>query len=324
MTLGATLAADVRGVEALRANAARDPKAAIKEVAKQFEALFMQELMKSMRQASQTSGMLDNSTTELGTEMLDTQFAQQMTGLRGGLSEAIARHLERQMGVAEGVATPDAESPTPIHVVIPTKALPRTGYGVGIQRSPQAVDPGVRRDDNHTLPDLSAAQIGFVRQHTQAALEAQRASGIPASFMLAQSAHESGWGQHEIRHADGRSAHNLFGIKAGAGWSGAVAEVTTTEVIDGKAHKVQAKFRAYASHADSFNDYARLIAESPRYSRALAAGRSGQGIAQGQGMAQAQGFAQELQRAGYATDPHYADKLTRTINTTLRVQRAVG
>ncbi len=314
MTLGvgAGLAADSHGIDALRASAARDPKAAIKEAAKQFEALFMRELMKSMRQATLSSGLLDNSTTELGTEMLDTQFAQQMTGLRGGLSEAIARHLERQMGVSPGPAAQDVEVSLQASDVIPTK--------VGIQPAPPEVDPGprvehgaaVRRDDKRVLPALSATQIGFVQQHAQAARAAQQESGIPASFMLAQAAHESGWGQHPIRHADGRSANNLFGIKAGANWKGDVAEVMTTEVIAGQAHSVKAKFRAYASPAESFNDYARMISDNPRYARVL------------ENTGSAPHFAQELQRAGYATDPHYADKLTRTINTTLRVQRAVG
>ena len=271
------LAADARGVDALRATAARDPKAAIKEAAKQFEALFMRELMKSMRQATQSSGLLDNSTTELGTEMLDSQFAQQMTGLRGGLSEAIARHLERQMGVAPGTTDNAADGDAGALPPAPAARSPLSGSAP----APMA------------LPDLSATQIGFVQQHAQAA-------------------HESGWGQQPIRHADGRSAHNLFGIKAGAGWKGEVAEITTTEVIDGQAHKVKAKFRAYATDAESFGDYARLVSANPRYSRVLSQSGS------------AQGFAQELQRAGYATDPHYADKLTRTLNTTLRVQRAVG
>jgi len=129
--------------------------------------------------------------------------------------------------------------------------------------------------------------------------------------MVAQAAHESAWGQHEIRNADGSASHNLFGIKAGANWKGAVAEVTTTEFVDGEAHKVKAKFRAYGSYAESFSDYARLISENPRYREVLAQSGS------------AQAFAQELQRAGYATDPQYAEKLTRTINTTLRLQRAV-
>ena len=99
MTSIASLQTD--SLAALRNAAARDPRAALKEAAKQFEGLFMQELMKSMRQASMSSGMLDNAGTQLGTEMLDSQMATKMTGLKGGLSEAIARQLERQMGFAD-------------------------------------------------------------------------------------------------------------------------------------------------------------------------------------------------------------------------------
>jgi flagellar protein FlgJ len=130
--------------------------------------------------------------------------------------------------------------------------------------------------------------------------------------MVAQAAHESGWGKREIRNADGSSSHNLFGIKAGPGWTGKVAQVTTTEVIDGQPRKVVAKFRSYDSYDASFRDYAQMMKDSPRYSKVVAAGNS------------AQGFAQGLQRAGYATDPAYADKLTRVINTTLRMQRAAA
>lgn len=118
--VGTPLAADARGVESLRATAARDPKAAIKEAAKQFEALFMHQLMKTMRQATQVSGAQDDAATQLGTEMLDAQFAQQMTGLRGGLSEAIARHLERQLGVAPGAAPGEAAGDA-LHGAQPTQ-----------------------------------------------------------------------------------------------------------------------------------------------------------------------------------------------------------
>jgi peptidoglycan hydrolase FlgJ len=137
-------------------------------------------------------------------------------------------------------------------------------------------------------------------------------SGIPADFMLAQAAHETGWGRHELRGRDGSNAHNLFGIKAGAGWSGATVTATTTEVIDGEPRKVQAQFRAYASYEDSFRDYARLIGSSPRYAAARRATDD------------PSAFARELQRAGYATDPDYAAKLTRVIQTTQRLQRGLG
>lgn len=271
-------------LDALRSSAAKDPKAAVKEAAKQFEALFMQQLMKSMRDATMSSGMLDNEGSKLGTEMLDTQFATQMTGLPGGLADAIARQLERQMG--GGAAN----------------ALPAAPAAAAHAPAAKTIEPAAK---------LSTHQAEFVQQHTAAARAAEAQTGIPAAFMVAQAAHESGWGRRQITNADGTSANNLFGIKAGAGWNGPVAQITTTEYVDGEARKVTAKFRAYASPAESFADYARLMKTSPRYSEVLANASS------------AEGFAQGLQRAGYATDPAYADKLTRVINTTLRMQRAV-
>jgi peptidoglycan hydrolase FlgJ len=267
-------------LDALRSRAAADPKAAIKEAARQFEALFMQELMKSMRQAQQSmsSGLFDNAGSQMGTEMLDTQFATKMTGLPGGLSEVIAKQLERQMsGAAAAAAVPAAAA----------AGAPAAGK-------------------------VSQRQADFLTKHQDAARAAEAQSGIPAAFMVSQAAHETGWGKHEIRQADGTPSFNLFGIKAGAGWKGKVAEVTTTEYVDGVARKVTAKFRAYDSYAESFGDYAKLMKESPRYSRVVASASS------------AQGFAQGLQRAGYATDPAYADKLTRVINTTLRLQRSMA
>jgi flagellar protein FlgJ len=265
---------------ALRARAATDPKAAIKAAAKQFEAMFMQQLLKSMRESSMSSGMLDNSGTQLGTEMLDTQYANQMSGLRGGLADVIARQLERQMsGVTPAAATPPA----------------------GASGAPASAA---------IAATLNPTQEEFVRMHQTSARAASEQSGIPAAFMVAQAAHESAWGKHEIRNADGSTSHNLFGIKAGASWTGKVAQVTTTEVIDGQPRKVVAKFRAYASYDESFRDYAKLMKDNPRYAEVVAAGNS------------VQGFAQGLQRAGYATDPAYAAKLTRVINSTLRLQRA--
>jgi flagellar protein FlgJ len=284
-----TGAANTLSLNALKSAAARDPKAAIKETAKQFEAIFMQQLLKSMRDASVSSGMLQNSATQLGTEMLDAQYANKMTGLPGGLADAIARQLERQMG-----GTSPAKAATP-------------AAAAGAASAPVSAV---------TLP-LSQTQADFVQTHAAAALAAQAQSGIPAAFMIGQAAHESGWGKREIKNADGSDSHNLFGIKAGAGWSGPVAEITTTEYVGGEAQKVSAKFRAYASDDDAFRDYARMMTDSPRY--AAVAAQAAQAPASA---ASASSFAQGLQRAGYATDPAYAAKLSRVINTTLRVQKA--
>ena len=140
---------------------------------------------------------------------------------------------------------------------------------------------------------------------------ATRETGIPAQFILAQAAHESAWGRREIRMPDGSPSHNLFGIKAGAGWTGKVAEITTTEYVNGQPRKVTARFRAYDSYEDAFRDYARLLKHNDRYAEVMRRGQT------------AEGFAQGLQKAGYATDPAYADKLEKVINTTLRLQRAL-
>jgi flagellar protein FlgJ len=295
------LAGDGASLEAIRRRASADPRGAVREAAKQFEALFMQELLKTMRASTLASGMLDNSGSELGTQMLDSQLALQMTGLPGGLADAIARQLEQQMGLA---ATPPAGG----SATGPWRRPPPAAAEAALPLSPPAA----------AAPPLSAPAGGpghaieFVRQHRAAAERAQAATGIPAHFMLAQAAHETGWGRHPIRHADGTPTHNLFGIKAGPGWSGPVAEITTTEYVDGVARKVTARFRAYASPAESFADYAALMQRSPRYREVLAQGGT------------AEGFAMSLQRAGYATDPAYAEKLGRVINTTLRLQRLQG
>ena len=291
------LAFDARSLDALRSRAAADPKSAVRETARQFEALFMQELMKSMR-ATTTGGGLggdDTAGAQMGTEMLDSQYASQLSGLPGGLSEAITRHLERQMGLSPG-------------------PIPHTGSANNTP-PPLAAQPAPTR-----IPQLGAA--GFVQQHGAAAREAEAATGIPAAFMVAQAAHETGWGRKEIRHADGTPAFNRVGIKAGAGWRGPVAEVTTTEYAGGTPRKTVEKFRAYGSYAESFADYARLMKDSPRYSGVVA--RVSALAAAHKPTEAAAGFAHGLQGAGYATDPAYADKLGRVINTTLRLQRSLN
>ncbi|HEX5685345.1 MAG TPA: flagellar assembly peptidoglycan hydrolase FlgJ [Ideonella sp.] len=274
---------DARGIESLKVSAGKDPKAVVREAAKQFESLFMQQLLKSMRESSQATGMLDNEATKLGSEMLDTQWAGKLSGMPGGLSDVIARQLERQMGMNPGpIPKHESANRTPVNPLKPNAEV--------------------------KIPQQSA--LGFVQQHKAAAASAEAASGIPASFMIAQAAHETGWGRKEIRHSDGTPAHNLFGIKAGSNWNGPTADVMTTEYVNGVARKVVQKFRAYSSYAESFADYAKLMKTNPRYEQVLAAGGN------------AHGFAQGLQRAGYATDPAYAEKLSRVINTTLRLQRS--
>ena len=287
------LAVDTRSLNNLKLEAGQNSPDAAKEAAKQFESLFMRELIKSMREATMKSGLLDGAQGDLGSDMLDQQLSVQMSGQPGGLSEAIARQLSRQMGVAE-----------PTFSVPSTLSLPqvtgRAGVATKAAVSPINTTPAPKgRDD-------------FVQHLSSTAEAVAKESGIPASFMLGQAGHETGWGRSEIRNKDGSTSFNLFGIKAGKGWTGKVAEVTTTEYINGVPCKVVAKFRAYDSYEDSFRDYARLITDNPRYEKAQATARTGSAVA----------YAAELQKAGYATDPEYARKLSGAIQSALRAQKA--
>ncbi len=282
-----TLAADAQSLGNLKMEAGKQTPEAIKETAKQFESMFMKELLKSMRDANAAmkSGELDNAGSDLGTDLLDQQFAVQMSGQPGGLSEMIAAQLTRQMGAPADGSPSITKSLTPPDPARNVGPVGKTG------KAP------------------TAGQVAFVNKLSDAAARAEQATGIPAGYMIGQAGHETGWGQHEIKNKGGAPSFNLFGIKATGGWSGKVAEVTTTEYKNGVAEKKVAKFRSYGSYEEAFKDYAKLIGDSPRYAQAKLQTSSPQAFASG------------LQKAGYATDPEYAAKLSRAINTTLQLRR---
>jgi flagellar protein FlgJ len=220
---------------------------------------------------------------------LDQQFAVQMSGQPGGLSDLIAAQLSRQMGIA-----PSADKPAIGKSDVSESALQRAS--------------SLAAYDKHAIKPTNT-QGNFVERHLQAASRVENETGIPASFMVGQAGHETGWGQHEIKMRGGQPSYNLFGIKADANWTGKVAEVTTTEFVAGVEKKQVAKFRAYSSYDESFRDYAQMITKSPRYAKVDA--QNGSALA----------FASGLQAAGYATDPNYAAKLSRAIETTQRLQQ---
>ena len=284
-----TLAADAQSLGNLKMEAGKQTPESIKETAKQLESLFMKELLKSMRDAtsSMKSGMLDNAGSDLGNDLLDQQLSVKMSGQPGGLSELIAAQLTRQMG-----ALPDASLKPPGSTLMPAPNPVRNVGPVG-----------------KTGKAPTAGQVEFVNKLSVAAAKAEQATGIPAGYMIGQAGHETGWGQHEIKNKGGTPSFNVFGIKATSGWNGKVAEVTTTEYKNGVAEKKVAKFRSYGSYEEAFKDYANLVGDSPRYARAKLQTSSPQSFANG------------LQKAGYATDPEYAAKLSRAINTTLQLRR---
>ncbi|MTD32912.1 flagellar assembly peptidoglycan hydrolase FlgJ [Paludibacterium denitrificans] len=145
--------------------------------------------------------------------------------------------------------------------------------------------------------DISGDQQSFLENIGPWAKQAGQQLGVAPELVLAHAALESGWGQHPLRTANGSSSHNLFGIKAGRGWQGAVTNALTTEHFNGADIKTTQRFRAYPDFQSAFQDYAHLLKSNPRFAGALNVGSN------------AEAFASALQRAGYATDPHYADKL---------------
>ena len=279
--LSGRLALDARGLDALRLQAKQNPELAAKGAAQQFEAVFLQTLLKSMRDATPQDGLMDSDQTRMYTSMLDQQMAQSLSTKGIGLADLMLRQLTRNRAAltgAEGPAqAPDANTPASAASAAP-----------GSQPGPAKIK-GIQQGQDFLLR---------MKQH---AIEASNATGIPARFLLGHAALESGWGKHEIRAADGSPSFNLFGIKAGRDWKGATVSVMTTEYVDGAPHKMVQKFRAYASYAESFKDYAALMQGNRRYAAVLRQTDSA-------------GFARGLQRAGYATDPRYADKLTSILN----------
>lgn len=289
------LAIDSKGFGDLRQSARAGSPEALKTTAVQFEAMFVNMMMKSMREATPQDGMFDNQQTKMFTTMLDQQTSQDIAKKGIGLADVLVRQLSKTL------QQQDVSAGDPMARALLDQAK--------LQRSIEASGgaSAMAGKASAAAADKPAHVRAFQDKLTSHAEEASRASGIPAKFMLGQAALESGWGRREIKGRDGSNSHNLFGIKAGPDWKGRVVETATTEYVNGKPQVRVEKFRAYDSYADSFKDYARLITKNPRYEKALAAANS----------TDAAGFARNLQNAGYATDPNYATKLASIIKRTL-------
>lgn len=305
------LATDVNSLNGLKNQAnAKNPQAA-REAAKQLESLFMHEMIKSMRQATMKSGLLDNESSKLADSMMDQQLSVSMSGMPGGLTDAITAQIARSMGLDPDESGTSAASA--LGGMERSFSIPSTVSFAGRSARYPGLSGTSAVGGNTAFLDAYApspqGRDNFVQSHSGSAQRVARESGIPASYMLGQAGHETGWGKSEIRGDNGSNSFNLFGIKATGNWNGKVAEITTTEYIDGAPRKVKAKFRAYDSYEDSFRDYARLITENPRYAQAM------------QNTGSATAYATALQKAGYATDPLYANKLSRAIQSAQNAQQ---
>jgi flagellar protein FlgJ len=296
-TATSSFALDSKGLDALKFKSkdmsADGQKQALKQAAGQFEAVFMNMLLKSMRDSLPKDGMTESDTTRTYTSMLDQQLSQKLSDKGMGLADMIVKQLDRKL--VDPAALKDVQSGA-------------AGTMSTLQRlksATAAAGPASSASSGNAAP-LSGNAREFVQARWADAQAAEQATGVPAQFILGQAALESGWGKRDIKYADGSTSHNLFGIKATGNWKGATVDAVTTEYVGGVARKVTEKFRAYSSYAESFADYAKLLTTSPRYAKTLSAGTD------------ANAFANNLQQAGYATDPNYARKLASVIQQTLR------
>lgn len=304
---------DVNRLATLQRQAKAGDPAANKAVARQFEAFFVQMVMKSMRDATPRTGLFDSDATRMYESLLDQQLAQVIGG--GNRGTGLAAMIEAQL--ARQNQEPHPLGPLPLHPATPSYRLPQErALPLRQDVAPPAsllplkslpVQPAAAVPPAPTIfPEASAAQRAFVARMLPAAAAVEQSTGIPAHFMVAQAALETGWGKSEPIRADGSPSFNSFGIKTGANWRGPTAEATTTEVIGGLAQVRVERFRAYGSREEAFSDYASLLAGNPRYAAVLGAQEPAR-------------FARGLQAAGYATDPHYAAKIERIIGgATLR------
>lgn len=293
---------DFQGLSQLRAEAGNNDKETLRKVAGQFEALFIQMMLKSMRDASLGEGLMDSEQVKTYQSMFDQQLALDLSKRNSlGLADMMVRQLSRNDETA-AVADPDAAVAAPTGALPATraylqqKALTETAAAEDGERQ-QAAHAAAARDD--WKPQSPEAFVHDLWPHAQ---RAAAELGTRPDVLIAQAALETGWGQHMIRHQDGGSSYNLFGIKADYRWQGEQAVTETVEYRDGIVRRERAAFRSYDSLADSFDDYVQFLKASPRYRQALE--QAGDAAA----------YTGALADAGYATDPEYSSKINRIMD----------
>jgi len=282
---------DTQSLNELKSKAGKDPAGNIRPVARQVEGMFVQMMLKSMREALPKDGIFSSDSTRLYTSMYDQQIAQQMTSGKGlGLADVIVK----QMAAAQGV--PPEEAPQQVPMKFDLEKVTSYQNQALTQMMRKAVPKAPESNDE----PLTGDSKDFLAQLSLPARLASQQSGVPHHLILAQAALESGWGQRQIRRENGDPSFNIFGVKASGSWKGPTTEITTTEYENGEAKKVKAKFRVYSSYLEALSDYVGVLSRNPRYAAVTQAATAEQG-------------AQALQKAGYATDPQYARKLTSMI-----------
>ncbi|MFN2361878.1 MAG: flagellar assembly peptidoglycan hydrolase FlgJ [Marinobacter sp.] len=310
---------DFDGLNSLKSQARTDKEAALREVAKQFEGLFLSEMVKSMRKAGDVfaeGNYLNSSQSEFYREMFDSQLSLTLSQKQGtGLSEALVRQLSKQVPGMTEEGKPRAAHKADLadydrNVPVLSSRLPEQVDRVN--RVAEAPEASAKPEATGTLPERFESPEQFVRELLPIAEKASAQSGINPRLMIAQAALETGWGQHMIEGDGGSPSFNLFGIKADQRWQGGSVDIATTEFREGVPMNERAAFRAYPDYETSFRDYVSFLESNPRYRDVLAAADD------------PDQFANKLQEAGYATDPNYGAKIRRIMNNDSMTTLSMG
>lgn len=275
---------DIAALDKLRASAQKNEKEALRQVAQQFESIFMNMVLKGMRDANAAfeSELGNSNYTKFYRDMSDQQMAMNLSQQGAlGLADIMVEQLDPTHSALTPASVLRTASTPATHLTADSSSSRHRGVPLqaAINPEPEFKDP----------EDFVSKLLPLARQ-TAAAL------GVDPKALLAQAALETGWGKKVIQKPDGSSSFNLFNIKASGDWQGNKTKVSTLEFEQGLPVKKQAVFRAYESFQDSFNDYKKFLSNSSRYKASL------------ESEGDSAGFLHELQKAGYATDPEYATK----------------
>jgi flagellar protein FlgJ len=324
-------------------------KQALEKIAKQFEGIFLNMMLKSMRSANDVfakDSFLNTQQVKFYQDMLDNELSVSLSNSHGiGLAEVLVKQLDRYVEqggdvqkqiamyqstqhantsasnhLSESQPRPSTEKTPPSETlaviennIVDNSAVENHAVESHAVESNTAVPHTtvINHDDHahHHAPTTFETPEAFVSYMLPIAEEVAQASGVDPRLLVAQAALETGWGKHQIQHADGSASYNLFGIKANQRWLGEQTTINTTEYIRGTATAVVDQFRAYGSYEESFQDYIAFVQENDRYQEAI------------HHMNEPVQYIKALQKAGYATDPHYANKVMR-IYWSDEIQRA--
>jgi len=307
---------DLNGVQQLKAQGKSDKTAALKNIAHQFESMMVQMMMKSMRDANAVfsdGDMTAGSDQKFYQDMFDNQLALNLSQGRGfGIADAVLRQLQGRAGNTAATQNPAEKTALQPLQRIAISSARTTNNALSSPFETSTSDNSAQEAIHQLFGDgvvldgsvpvdadvtLDGSPQNFVEKLAPLAQRVGSNLGIDSRVLLSQSALETGWGQKVLQCADGSSSNNFFNIKADDNWTGAVVKVPVIEYQNGVAVREWANFRAYNSPEESFADYARLIANNPRYQQALQCADN------------PRAYVKALADAGYATDPRYAQKV---------------